>query len=150
MSSPFVVYLRNVTGGVGILNDFDLGLRVWHDRRLAYLLQQRREGSIESRFDGAQIQQHLVFMNASHHGRLKPAKRQQKCLGLQYRVTKRNSCALKPGAGRCSPADQQARAPARAAPPSVPAAGIGDAAARARRRELDRPMDRAAPGPADP
>ena len=67
MSSPFVVYLRNVTGGVGILNDFNLGLRVWHDRRLAYLLQQRREGSIEFRFDGAQIQEHLAFVNASDH-----------------------------------------------------------------------------------
>jgi hypothetical protein len=35
--SPFVVYLRNLTGGVSILNHFDLGLRVWHARRLAYL-----------------------------------------------------------------------------------------------------------------
>ena len=104
--APFVVYLRNLTSGVGILNDFDLGLRVWHDRRLAYLLQQRRKGSIEFRFDGAQIQEHLVFVNASHHGRLKPAKCQQKCLGLQYRVMKRNSCALKPRPGRCSPTDQ--------------------------------------------
>ena len=51
--APFVVYLRNLTSGVGILNDFDLGLRVRHARRLAYLLQQRREGRIEFRFDGA-------------------------------------------------------------------------------------------------
>ena len=80
--APFVVYLRNFTGRVGILNDFDLGFEVWHDRRLAYLLQQRREGSIEFRFDGAQIQEHLVFVNAPHDRRLKPAKGQQKCLGL--------------------------------------------------------------------
>jgi hypothetical protein len=100
--APFVVYLRNLTSGVGILNDFDLGFGVWHDRRLAYLLEQRREGSIEFRFDGAQIQEHLVFVNASHHGRLEPAKCQQKCLGLQCRVMKRNCCALKPGPGRCS------------------------------------------------
>jgi hypothetical protein len=37
VSAPFVVYLRNLTGGVGILNYFDLGLRVCHARRLAYL-----------------------------------------------------------------------------------------------------------------
>jgi hypothetical protein len=36
--APFVVYLRNLTGGVGILNYFDLGLRVRHARRLAYRL----------------------------------------------------------------------------------------------------------------
>ena len=36
--APFVVYLRNLAGGVSILNHFDLGLRVWHARRLAYLL----------------------------------------------------------------------------------------------------------------
>jgi hypothetical protein len=28
--APFVVYLRYLTGGIGILNDCDLGLRVWH------------------------------------------------------------------------------------------------------------------------
>ena len=38
VGAPFVVYLRNLTSGVGILDDFDLGLRVWHARRLAYLL----------------------------------------------------------------------------------------------------------------
>jgi hypothetical protein len=33
--APFVVYLRDLTSRVGILNDFDLGVRVWHARRLA-------------------------------------------------------------------------------------------------------------------
>jgi hypothetical protein len=36
--APLVVYLRNFTGGVSILNYFDLGLRIWHARRLAYVL----------------------------------------------------------------------------------------------------------------
>ena len=70
VSAPFVVYLRNFTSRVGILNDFDLGFGVWHDRRLAYLLKQGGEDSIEFRFDGAQIQEHLVFVNASDHRRL--------------------------------------------------------------------------------
>jgi len=37
--APFVVYLRNFTSGVSIFNYFDLGLSVWHARRLAYLLE---------------------------------------------------------------------------------------------------------------
>ena len=37
--APFVVYLRNLTSGVSIVNHFDLGLRVYHAQRLAYLLE---------------------------------------------------------------------------------------------------------------
>ena len=37
--APLVVYLRNLTSGVRILNYVDLGLRVCHARRLAYRLE---------------------------------------------------------------------------------------------------------------
>jgi hypothetical protein len=37
--APLIVYLRNLTSGVRILNYVDLGLRVCHARRLAYRLE---------------------------------------------------------------------------------------------------------------